>query len=486
MNEIYENGGFVTKYGSSPYDMIECLHIRLALWTDYPSLTSENFNEIFIKISSNSNKYKFWDSYRSYYGNDIPFKFPESDCNDPMEFNVIFYLKKDGTAAGYTQFLEIQNTSEVNELWIYTHFKYNSEVSDLILKNSLESHIYENFLGNLDVNKSLDDTKYLTRKRIDSTYIETYQRFTNLVTHLLSDKNYSISTNSLLYSDDIKCKIKLSKVRVPYSNASIGIYNNDLVVCNWSEYMYRLTSLSKKDSSGDPIVYHSGNIRTSTSSGGYGLKDYSIRKVTPYCVVCYITVNPIQETAIICLDDNVVRAKNPYESFVNNPYTPRSGCIVNNSTMESIKFKDRVGSYEVYLNSVNSVYNMDIPGKLVRMEGSFSVFESGNKYYYANLEGSIISDSMNLMVLNDNCLMDQDNEFIYFYFTYNNSIIDLVDELDEKYSYLVYKVNKSDIRSPLISSLRRNKISYSNIPNILTTYGGIIFYKDKDDYLTYI
>jgi hypothetical protein len=47
MNEIYENGGFVTKYGSSPYDMIECLHIRLALWTDYPSLTSENFNEIF-------------------------------------------------------------------------------------------------------------------------------------------------------------------------------------------------------------------------------------------------------------------------------------------------------------------------------------------------------------------------------------------------------------------------------------------------------
>jgi hypothetical protein len=90
------------------------------------------------------------------------------------------------------------------------------------------------------------------------------------------------------------------------------------------------------------------------------------------------------------------------------------------------------------------------------------------------------------MVLNDNCLMDQDNEFIYFYFTYNNSIIDLVDELDEKYSYLVYKVNKSDIRSPLISSLRRNKISYSNIPNILTTYGGIIFYKDKDDYLTYI
>lgn len=486
MSDIYENGGFITRYGSSPYDMIECLHIRLALWNDYPSLSSKNFNDIFIKISSNIGKYSFWDSYRSDYGNDIPFKFPSEDCDDPMRFNVIFYIKSDGTVAGYTQFLEIQDTSSVNELWIYTYFKYNSEVSDLILKNSLETHIYENFLGNLDINKSLDDTEFPTRKNIDSIYIETYQRFTNVVNHLLSSDSYSISNNNLVYSKGSAGKLYINEAYIPYPNSSIGRYHDDMVICNWSEYMYKIISLTKVDKYKDPVIYYSGNIRTSTTSDGYGLKDYSISRVSPYCIVCHITTNPSQETAVICLEDSVVRSKVSYEDFVNDPYSARSGCIINNTTMESIDLYDRIPSKEIYKKVTESVNNLEIPGKIVRIESSFIVSKLGSKYYYSNREGVVESDKSDLMVFNDCCLIDQDDSNLYFYFTYNNSRVSTNGSTDDKYKYLIYTIDKGNIRDNLINSIRRNIISYDKIPDIISSYGGILFYRDENKNLMYI
>lgn len=486
MNEKYESGGFVTKYGSSPYDMIECLHIRITLWEDYPSLTSGNFNDVFIKISSNLDKYKFWDSYRSEYGNDIPFKFPPEDCDDPIKFNVIFYIKNDGTVAGYTQFLEVQDTLSLTELCIYTHFKYNTEVSDLILKNDLESHIYENFLENLDVRKTMEDTKYMTRFNIDTTYVSTFQRFTNFTAHLQSDKRYTLLTNRLIKSDNLVSRLGIMSIYSSYPNLSIGLYLGDLVVCSWSDYLYEVVSLTKMNDMGDRLVYYSGNIRTSVTSGGYGLKDYTISRVTPYCVVCHVTFDPKQETAIICLQDDLVRSKNPYQILVNDPYSVRIGCLVNNHDLENLKFVERIGSPEVYQKVIDGVYNGSIPGKLVRIDGSFSVFKVGEMYHYSNLEGLVISDKSNLMVLNDCTLIDQTETSLIFYFTYNNSIINTDGSTDDEYKYLIYEVDKSDIRNPLISSLRRNKINYISIPDILAAYGGLLFYKDENKYLKFI
>ena len=482
----YEDGGFITRFNSSPYDIIECLHIRLVLWNDYPSLSSENFEEVYVKISANKDKYNFWDSYRSDYDNDTPFIFPQSDCDDPMIFNTIFYLKESGEPAGYTQFLETQSTEYITELWIYTHFRYSSEISDLILSNSLESHIYENFLGNLDVARDLEDTKYATRKNIDSIYVETYQRFTNIVDHVVSDKNYSILTNSLLYSNPLKGRVNLQSVFTPYDNVTIGIYNDDIVACTWNSYLYRSISLTKVDDHGDPVVYYSGNIRTSTTSGGFGLKDYTIKSMNPYCVLCYTTYDPQQEVALIVLEDNVLRIKNSYEEYVQDPYSVRGGYIVNNTTITSMTLAERIESPELYKRVVCSVYNGEIPGKLVRIEGSFCVFEGDGVYYYSNLEGRIIADRDNLKVLNDCCLFDQDETNLKFYFTYNNSEVHTDGTTEDKYKYLVYEVARDDLRNPLISSLRRNKIDYESIPNIVSTYGSILFYKDSDNYLKYV
>lgn len=488
MNEKYESGGFVTRYSSSPYDMIECKHIRITLWEDYPSLTSDNFNDVFIKISSNSLKYKFWDSYRSEYGNDVPFKFPPEDCDDPIKFNVIFYMKEDGTVAGYTQFLEAQSTSTISELFIYTHFKYNTEISDLILKNDLEAHIYENFLNNLDVKKSMEDTRYATRLNIDSTYVSTFQRFTNHVPHVASDDRYVISTNSLTYLLGTGYKLNIRNVYVPHPNITIGIYQGDLVVCSWRDYLYDIRSLTKVTEDGKDLVYFEGNIRLTSTAGGYGLKDYSISRVTPYCVVCHVTVMPEQETALICLEDDIVRAKDSYHTFINDPYSIRYGCIVNSSVMDtSLRFIDRVESPEMYRKVVSSVYNGNIPGRLVRVEGSFSVFKVGEEYHYSNLEGIVISNKPDLMVFNDCCLLDQDEDNLYFYFTYNNSKVNTNGLTEDKYKYLIHQLDKSEgLTSQLFSSIRKNMITYSKLPNISAAFGGLLFYKDENRYLKFV
>lgn len=493
MNESYKSTGFVTKYNSSPYDVIECLHIRLVYWDDYPAITTRNMIEVFSKITSNKDKYPFWDSYRADFDRDTPFIFPGDMVDDPIKFNIVFYIKEDGTPSGYTQFTEAQITNEISELWIYTHFRYESEVTDLIINNSLEPHIYENIFDNLDVRKSMDDQKYATKFTINSLYLDRYSRFTNYIHHILTDKNYSIVTNNSILSDTINSRIKIHNPVIPYDNCKIGIYKNDLVISTWNDYLYRVISLTKIEN-GKEKIYFSGTIRSSISSGGVGLMDYNISHVTTDYIVCHMTVNKDIEDMMVSLYYNIARSKYTYETFLHDSYSYRSGYMVNNSSAEQLSFRDRVASNELFRKVRSSVVNDNIPGYLIRIEGSFSVFKveypSYVLYYYVNLEGVIISDKKDLMIVNDCCIMEQDDDNIYCYFTYDNSKVVTKKcpylSTDEKYEYLSYTIERTDLRNKLFTGFRRNPISYESIPKIVTTYGSLLFYLDENRKLTHI
>ena len=72
--------------------------------------------------------------------------------------------------------------------------------------------------------------------------------------HLLSSDSYSISNNNLVYSKGSAGKLYINEAYIPYPNSSIGRYHDDMVICNWSEYMYKIISLTKVDKQ------RSGNI----------------------------------------------------------------------------------------------------------------------------------------------------------------------------------------------------------------------------------
>lgn len=488
------SSGFTTKYRSSPYDILECTHIRLVYWDDYPSLSIKTIDEVFSKVTENRDEFSFWDSYRENYENDTPFIFSSDKCDDPIKFNVIFYLKEDGVVSGYTQFNETQVTSDISELWIYTHFKYSSEVSDLVIKNSLESHIYENIFGNLDIKLTLDDQKYATKFLINDLYLDRYSRFTNYIHHILSDDSYSILTNKDILSKSINSRIKILTPTIPYDNVKIGVYKNDIVISSWNDYLYKVISLTKIGDNDKDFIYFSGNIRSSVASGGVGLVDYSISYVTTDYIVCHQTMNKSSEDVIVSLSDNLPRYKYSYETFIHNPYSYRSGYIVNNTSLESLTLKNRIKSNELYKKVMCSIINGDVPGSLIGVEGSFCIFKieyNGQLYYqYSNLEGSVISKSDNLMVVNDCCILEKYNNKLYFYFTNENStIISKSYEgrtTDPKYEYLIYEVDRSDIKNPLITGFRRNPVSYSILPDIKTAFGGLLFYLDSKNKLNYI
>lgn len=480
MSETYKDRGFITKYGSSPYDMIECTHVRLTLWIDYPTLTVKTMNEVFFKITSDKDKYKFWDAYRDDYEESTPFKFTNEYCSEPMKFNVVFYIKGDGTLAGYTQFSESQVTDFMNELWIYTSFKYGAQSSSLVLSNSLETHIYENLFDNLDDLNTGKDTYYPTHKTIESTYIDTHQRFTNFIDHIVSDSNYSVITSNSILSSSFNSRMSILSPFLPYKNFMIGVYKDDLVACNWSEYLFSVTSLTKLNEKKNPLVYYSGNIRIPSSSGGMGLIDYDISRLTPDYIVCSLSMDPSKEVVLVSLEDKEIRSKFHYEDFIHDYYSYRSGYLVNNTVAEQLLFRDRVESDELFKKACSSVVNNTIPGQLVDVQGNWCKFKVGDLFHYCNLEGKVVSNS-NLMVLNDKCLFDQDDENLYFYFTYNNSYV-ATKGLDypEEYKYLIYEVPRSDVRNNLISSLRKNAVRYESLPTIVATYCGMMFYKEND------
>jgi hypothetical protein len=211
--------------------------------------------------------------------------------------------------------------------------------------------------------------------------------------------------------------------------------------------------------------------------------DYSISRVTPNCVVCYLTVDDSYESVIIRLSSSSIIPKSKNEEFISNPYSPRSGYIIDNRKPINERFK----SPEIKKGFMNLPLSIkELNGNLVRIDGSFYVFYANECYYYVGLDGIVISKDKNLLVFNDRCLISQTESSLIFCFIDLGCTIDLDSFNQGIENDMIYVVDKNDIRNQLISSIRRNIQDYDTIPEILCSYGSILFYKNEKGNLKYI
>lgn len=482
-----------TYYKTSPYDLIECKRIRLFKWIKYPRLTISNMEEV-LSIAASDPEIKFWDSKRDNFDITTPFEFRDFTPESPMEFNVVFYLSLYDEALGFTLFSNIQNTSDIESLNIYLKFRYEIEEFEVVLENNLTEHIEQIFTGNLDVEETRNSDLYTTKKMILDQYVDSYPRYSSDVHHYINDSTVSLTNNDKYISHSYYSKLKLNEIEITYpENVNVGMYKRDIVAYEWNRTNYKVTSLVRKNLNGTPYQYfidrpgYTGDISE--------IGDVVISKVISEYVICNDSESG-REDILFNSRTGKIRSKTPDIQFLSNHYLERSGYLVNNNPKYS-ELTDKITSSEL-LGYVRAVLGAEtLVGYIVGFEGTFVVVENGEDVTYSNLEGIIkVKKSSDIIVINDNCILEQKNSRFNFYFTDSGSMVSSYDytintgsksvlETKEEYQHLMIQISMNTRSHQLFDGFRKNPITYDIIPNIKCAFGGVLFYVE-DNKLKYL
>lgn len=481
--------GYHTYYKTAPYDLIECKRIRVFKWLKYPRITINNLDDV-LNIAYNDPDVTFWESERENFNKNTPFEFPDLNKDNPMIFNTVVYLSMYGESLGFTSFSILQDTSDIEKLNIYLDFDYEVEEFSVILENSLKEHIEQTFTKNLDIHGTKGSFLYTTKRLVSNKFIDSYPRYSNDVHHYIDDNTVSILNSYSYISHNIVSKIKLNEINIDYKdNINVGIYRDDIVVYEWNKSNYKITSLIRKNSKGDPYQYFLERPGYTGDTSEIG--DVYISYVSSEYVICNENETG-DENVIFNARTGVKYSKDKYSKFISNHYDDTFRYVVNNNP-DLMNIPEKISNPKL-LRYTNSVFNIDkLVGNIVGFEGSFLILENGDDKVYANLEGAIkVKSSNNTMVINDCCILEQTGDKFNFYFTDNGSIV-------ASYDYIVYDDQKNPIletnekfRHLMISSpvnikyhqvfdgFRKNPITYEYIPRIICSFGGLLFYEDKN------
>lgn len=455
---------------------------------------------------------------------EVPFKYTCNNPNTPGGFNIIIYVTKDNTPAGYTEFLNIQGKiSEV--IWIYLKFNVELYNIDLKLSNSLykqKDSLPKNFIGSSlgQFSKSCDVKDKISKAPRDSWY-------TNHLTSFLNPRNKSsiaLGDRTLLWNG-IFSKIGFLKdsnvfAGEEYTNYQIGYYGLDIVLYSWT-YLndevglyYRITSLITQEDY--RYTHQVGDTIIDVVSG------YKNGMTLLYCAGKYLVfeISHITYTEVVLFDT-------ASEKWVE---TKESRVIVDpfDSKMEIREFpkiqspKTAVellpGLSNVYLNISNFIERNGVL-EVFRKYGDWFFIKEGNFCIATCMSYSVymtMEEYRNCIILNDNTLLLKTNDDYYTiycgnrqkeYWTENaRSIKDGVSmitiplgsgyvEICENGDPEIYRlsevsiVTKDDLLYNTILDSFRHQSLYApyKVPSrIIGAFGGVVFYINQNNNLNYI
>lgn len=513
---------YKTYYKNSPYDLLECKRIRLAYWNSWPTISLDTLDEIYNKVLTGQ---KYFDSSRDELvdseGKSAPFHFDEELCSIPIEFNIVFYLSSFGTVVGYTNFGSKQSTADDNgdivfkSLNIYLDFEYvvDSE-ADIIIENSLSVHIPIQWTGNLSKDSISEDYKYPTKVAIlNNRDFNTYPRFTeNIDIQIHDNSSYINNIRNTINGSITPRRFRLNRIRseFPY-NVLVCRYLDDLVLCEWSDRNYKMTSLVKQNSDGSPLVITPSKSGVGDFYQDMGSSSVYLNRVNPYFALGASTSSLKLENLMFRFNhddpslNKIVPKKSAY-TYVFNPYLDRLGFFVDyTDESQKLTFKEKVKG-DILYDSIKSSYkstnlasgDLNIPDlEVVGFEGSFIKFRntvsSDDMEYdlFRNLEGEVILDAeYKNLVVNDNCILSITPTDMRFYFTSSGSSwVDTTKyggDITDNNPNLRVILQRYDTKNQILDGFRRNPISYSEVPNIVAAFGSILFYVDEDGYYNYL
>lgn len=539
-----------TFYSISPDDLYNCKVIWLIMWEDMsPDLTLSNLEKVVEGVSRLPSSKGPWISTRDWKVDEdpvsIPFEFSKEkgnlDPKNPIIFNAIIYMSLSGEPVGYTWYSATQGIEQSTEgakisKWrIYLNFSSIKVLKEYKLENTLKPHIEETkFVGNLDSENSEYDYLYPTKTSVIRKSIEKYPKYTNYIHHMKFDKSNVIVNGNKYISNSYYGKLEINPLTLTYDNIKICMYEEDLVAVEWDKENYKVTSLLILDENERNYVYRKGDYTE------LGIQ-CEIVDATPMNIICkemdtYVNgvLKPGQETLVFnTKNKSLLRKGGDDVKFIYNPYLSRPGFVVDNRpddeiVQESSRDDSEEGTVlssinriksEEFIQYINSSFyhssgeslitneNYDIGLGIKGFVGTFIIMntgDDGDTTRYVNVEGQIIlktyttSTIINedgstssktvpnpIFVINDNCLMEKKPNSLVFYFTDSGSSIDYKGTSPDNIR-LRHTIGLSDTRNQLIDGFRKNPITYSVIPDIIATFGGILFYKDKNNVLRYL
>lgn len=477
---------------------------------------------------------------------EIPFKFGKDEetgenvCHT-LAFDMILYLSESSEPVGYTYFMDPQDVSikgenkiKLKELHIYLDFSYLFKDQNYDLNNSLEVHITRTkFIGNLDnINENISEYDYLypIKKTIITKPITKYPRYTNYIHHMKFDGTNMIINSNKLITKDYFGRLDLLPVTLIYPNVKISMYDSDIVVLEWDRENYKVTSLLRTDRNGRNYVYYRGNTTEINISGGSEITDLTPTHVLLRGMDRYVTLpsgevvlDKGDEDYLYSLSEKKILQKDGSEvKFIYNPYKETPGFIVDNLIIldedgnpdEGLNSRSRIRSEE-FIKYINSSMLKTDAGVMINNDtydgtlgikgfvGSFIIAngESTETTSYFNLEGiielktkskstvinpdgstSTIEIDNPVYIVNDNCIMEKKTDSLIFYFTDSASRVSYLDPDDR----LKHTVSMGDTRNQILDGFRKNPITYNVIPDIISAFGGLLFYRDINNVLRYL
>lgn len=505
------NIGYITHYMGLPGDLIECKTIILIKKLE--PITIYNLQEIYSNISEIP--YKILQKNTEGY-------FNLSQNTGGFEFNTILYINFDRTKAiGFTTFGSIQSFEItpgefIKNLYISIELtSRKGEIVDISLSNSLDGALQ----------KTRTDLGFLENKYTKNLEVgDSYIRYTNRVKDTQQDPSLIMITDSISYVNNeaylfsLKNGIILNDYDIEYNKYSLGILNEDLVIYLWNnQYEYKVVSIRDgiNDFNIPTQIYYKGKIPYISSSLIFNyvsnkffifteiptqfkvLYDLELRKwIYPNSDCC---IDPFDSTGT--LKFYPVLTDLSVESELNISYTELYGLAIDLRKTTGIVFLRKTNNWFIfkYIHPIHQTI----------------------EYIYSNSNGVLhINEDEVGIPINSRCIMvktiKNGIDFIDFYFFSSGNFIlsDLVYS-DRKNTPKVFPIyngipiytniingednlsnysNRLIISSPkenglrssqVFDGLRRNSLELTNIPNIIDSFGGILFYIE-DSKLKYL
>lgn len=471
------NSGYSTYLVGTGGEILDCNEIVVYNRQEVPDIDkiyTYNIDSVYKKLLESS-------KYVRINKNDEG-KFPYNGDNGAISgFNVIIYIGQFDNPIGYTEFFNIQGKDSTT---VNLVFKFSLIPGEIVVEivNSLsqlytsKDYVSKDFKNGDSLLEYLPKNSYNFLKNVSTSLLEYTPMNLLIENNGFSGGNILrggrvINSDHTLYKSNIKNNLVINQYNVFFNKYSVFFYEEDIVISEWSGINYNILSLTTVNIFGNPISYVPSQIgyKTIPNKSSYIPKEiinfhreiaevlFENGKYGYFDTIKFEWLDPSGVNKVI---------KNPWDINGTERKFIQGG--INSNTIKN-NFPEIINTWFTNYNSNNEVY---------LWIGNWIVIKDRekNNYIYSNIKGSFVTttESSSIFIINDNTLLVQKEE--------GGEIIEVDgDNVEEdsknKLSYSIGdKLSKS-----ILNYFRKAPISSkNNIPKIITTFRGYMFYLENN------
>lgn len=491
MNNILSNLGYTTYYSGSPEDIVNSKNIYLI-----KKISGINLSNLNLKLLEILQKPEYF-SVPNYLEDEKCFFLDTTDGDCIDSFNTIIYTNTEGPI-GYTIFYDDQyikcifKDSEVfyiNSIKIYTSFNITSSfVLNIETNNSLVKVRVEDEDSNKILIEEEKSYNYISIPKILSNLnkSDNYIRYTNDINQVITDPRMCITTDTITYHNGNIYSYQINNFNIkrhPHflDKITYGIWNNNLYLIQWNDFNeFSIDCLSNINKYGNPKETFKSTEETKRIMEEYYIESMNCK----YILLIHKEtgkrgIYKIEEDFIVPISTNLGVIIDPLDNDGDLVFINYDEVLT--KSVKSPKINQEMCG--IFLDVKKKTRDYYLYNKI----GSWFIFKStiNNLTVYSNINGTLtISGEVkdNPVIINDRCILIQNNEDCKFFFFDGDS---------HKYSTKENNFNENVIIVPnkdgklhqLIEGFRHSPLNGdTNIPKIVCSAFGTLYYIEDNKF----